>query len=302
MRLLAVVPILDEAQHLPRFLASMAAQTRRPDRLVLVDDGSTDGSVGIATAFAERHSFAVALRRPPRPRSRDRLAKADELRAFQWGIEQAGERFDVIAKLDGDLELTPVTIEKIMDRLAADPSLGMAGTYLSEEDPESGARVRLRIRPEHVHGATKFYRRECYDDISPVPAIIGWDTMDEVKARMCGWRTESFALSGGDPLHMRPRASYDGVARGFRRSGEGAYALGGHPLHVLLYGLRHSTGPGGVWGSINYLAGWTGAALRRFPRAEPDVREHIRRDELQRIGLRVRRMGRRGPRSPAAAD
>lgn len=289
-RLVVVVPFLDEAQHLPRFLASMAAQTRQPDRLVLVDDGSTDGSGEIAAAFATQYPFAMALGRPPRVRRRDRLATADELRAFQWGITQAGEPFDVVAKLDGDLELTPGTIEEIMRMLTLDPGLGMAGSYLSEEDPASGARRRLRIRAEHVHGATKFYRRECYEDIAPVPAIMGWDTMDEVKARMRGWRTQSFALIGGDPLHMRPRSSYDGVGRGFRRSGEGSYALGDHPLHVLLYAGRHVVDTPGPSGALNYLAGWGGAALRRFPRAEPDVREHIRRDELRRIRLRLRNL------------
>jgi biofilm PGA synthesis N-glycosyltransferase PgaC len=299
VRLLAVVPFLDEAEHLPRFLASVAAQTRRPERLVLVDDGSADASGDIAAAFADRHDFAIAMRRPPRPARRDRLATADELRAFQWGIEQCGEPYDVVAKLDGDLELTPETIEYLMDRLAADPRLGMVGTYLSEENSHTHSRARLRIRQEHVHGATKFYRRECYEAIAPVPAIIGWDTMDEVKARMRGWRTQSFALPGGDPLHLRPRASYDGVARGFRRSGEGSYALGDHPLHVLLYAFRHAFRGPGIAGAGNYLAGWAGAALRRFPRADPEVREHIRRDELRRIRLRARNLGRPVRRSPA---
>jgi len=287
MRILAIVPFLNEARVLPRFLESVAAQTRPPDRLLLVDDGSTDGSDAIAADFAARHPFAVALRRPPRPPRRDRLATADELKAFLWALERHDEDWDVVAKLDGDLELTPRTIAELERRLDGDPQLGMAGSYLSEEVETGGARARLQIHAGHVHGATKFYRRRCWEEIAPFPTIIGWDTMDEIKAQMLGWRTQSFEMPEGDPLHLRPRASYDGVARGLRRSGAGAYALGAHPLHVLLFSLRHASGPAGVAGVLHYLVGWSGAGLRRAPRADADVRAHIRRDELRRIRRRA---------------
>jgi poly-beta-1,6-N-acetyl-D-glucosamine synthase len=285
MRIVAIVPFLNEAELLPRFLESVAAQSRPPDRLLLVDDGSTDGSHRIATEFASRHPYATVLSRPPRPAERDRLATAAELRAFLWAVDRIDEPWDVLAKLDGDLELTPETLAVIEAQLERDPGLGMAGSFLTEVDP-SGERTRLTIRPEHVHGATKFYRRECYRQIAPLPPIIGWDTIDEVSARLLGWRTRSFALPGGDPLHLRKRASYDGVARGFRRSGEGAYAVGAHPLHVLLFGLRHMT-QSGVGAGLNYLAGWAVAALRRDERAEPAVRAHIQRDQLGRIRRRL---------------
>jgi len=298
MRILAIVPFLNEAQFLPRFLASVASQTRPPDRLVLVDDGSTDGSYEIASEFAWRHHYAVALRRPPRPPRGDRLATADELRAFLWGLDRIDEPWDVLVKLDGDLQLTPETIAVLEQEIKRDPRLGMVGSYLTEVDP-SGARARLRIRPEHVHGATKFYRRECYEQISPLPTIIGWDTIDEVKARMLGWETQSFPLPGGDPLHLRKRASHDGVARGYRRSGEGAYAMGAHPLHVLLFALRHMTQSAGPTGGVNYLAGWATAALRRFPRAEPGVRSHIQRSQLRRIRQSLLRLGRQAQTFPA---
>jgi hypothetical protein len=293
LRLLAIVPFLNEADYLPRFLASMAAQTRRPDRLLLVDDGSTDGSFEIASAFAQAHAYALALRRPPRTPARDRLATAAELRAFAWGLQQAGESWDVLAKLDADLCLTPETIDVILGHLARDPQLGMAGSFLSEEGADA-SRSRIAIRAEHVHGATKFYRRECWEQIAPLPEIIGWDTLDEVHAGLCGWRTQSFELPGGDPLHMRPRASYDGVARGHRRSGAGAYAKGDHPLHVVLFALRQTSRQPGATGAVNYLAGWAGAAVRRHPRADPELRASVRREELRRIRRRILRIGASG--------
>jgi glycosyltransferase involved in cell wall biosynthesis len=291
MRIVAIVPFLNEGAVLPIFLSSIESQVRAPDRLVLVDDGSTDDSYAIASEFATRHSYATALQRPPRPRTKDRLVTADELRAFLWGLEQIDERWDILVKFDGDLQLTPETIAFLEHRLAEEPALGMAGSYLTEVD-SSGARSRLRIRPEHVHGATKFYRRECWEQIQPLPTLMGWDTVDEVKARMNGWRTRSFALPGGDPIHLRKRGSYDGVHRGYRRAGRGAYSMGAHPVHVLLFAGRQMSGSAGMLGGLNYVAGWAGAGLRRAERVEPEVRSYIRGDQLRRIHRRLWRASR----------
>jgi CDP-glycerol glycerophosphotransferase len=52
VRIALVMPFLGEEAFLPRALASVAAQTRGPDCLVLVDDGSSDRSHEIAASFA----------------------------------------------------------------------------------------------------------------------------------------------------------------------------------------------------------------------------------------------------------
>ncbi len=286
MYIVAIAPFLNEEPFLPTFLESIEGQTRRPDRLLLVNDGSSDGSGQIAREFAARHDWALALQRPVREQQGDRLSRAAVFVAFKWALAQVDEQWDVAAKLDTDLRLTPRTIETIADRLAGMPDLGLAGTYLSEVGGD-GVLGRLRIRPEHVHGATKFYRRECYEAISPMPAILGWDMIDEIKAGIAGWTTQSFAMPDGDPLHMRLRGGHDGLLRGFRRWGEGAWAMGEHPLHVVLHGFQRMSDPPRVIGGLNYIVGWISAALHRSPRAEPEVRAVVRRGQLQRIGRRL---------------
>lgn len=288
MRLVVIVPFLDEEPLLPAFLESVAGQSRRPDRLVLVDDGSSDRSFAIASAFAQRHDFVTALQRPPRPHGRDRLSMANELRAFLWALEHVDPAWDVVAKMDADLRLTPETLASIEGELERDPTLGLAGSYLCED--HAGELRRLRIRPEHVHGATKFYRRACFEEISPLPTIVGWDMIDEVMARVRGWRTQSFAMPDGDPLHLRRRGSHSGLLRGFRRWGEGAYALGEHPLHVVLHGIQRMGEEPRILGGLNYVIGWASAALRGFPRAEPRVRRAVRADQLARVRRRARRL------------
>jgi poly-beta-1,6-N-acetyl-D-glucosamine synthase len=278
------VPFLNEREHMREFLSSLAGQTRPPDRLLLVDDGSTDGSHEPAAEFAAANEWARLLRRPSRAAERDRLATAKELEAFQWAVEQLDVEWDVLGKLDADIRLTPRTLETLLGELERDERLGLAGSYLQE----NGARIH--IGAGHVHGATKFFRRACWEDIAPVPAILGWDTIDEFTARMRGWRTQSFAMPDGDPEHLRPRGTHDGLLRGYRRWGECSYALGESPLHVALYTVRQmATERPPVAGGASYAAGYARAAVRRAPRAERDVRAAVRREQKQRIKARILR-------------
>jgi poly-beta-1,6-N-acetyl-D-glucosamine synthase len=282
LQLAIVVPFLNEADLLPEFLASLAEQERAPDELILVDDGSSDASPELAGAFARDRPWARVLQRPARPAAADRMVQAHELRAFQWGVEQLESDWDVVAKLDADLRLPRTFFGELMERFADDRRLGMAGAYVSELD-DAGKLVRHRGAPEHVAGATSFYRRECWEAIAPLPAILGWDTIDELRARIDGWRTESFALAGGDPLHLRRMGSYDGVLRGFRRAGAAAYAYGAHPAWVAASAISRTRERPLALCGFNYLAGWVGAAARRAPRAPAHERRHMRQENLTRM-------------------
>lgn len=278
MRILVVVPFLDEEEHLPGLLASLEAQQRTPDRLLLVDDGSRDGSPDQAAAFAAIHPWATLMRRPPRPPERDRMVRAHELRALQWALDQTSEPWDVAGKVDADLQLSPDLIAELERRFSASADLGIAGAYLRDPDGR-----RQPCPDGHVEGENTFYRRECWDAIAPLPAILGWDTIDEVRARLCGFSTRSFAMPAGDPVHRRRMGSHDGVLRGYRRAGLSAYAYGAHPLHVIASALaRSAQRPRPVCGA-HYLAGWLGAAGRRVPRAEAAVRRQVRTEQLGRL-------------------
>jgi biofilm PGA synthesis N-glycosyltransferase PgaC len=286
LRIAIVVPFLDEERYLPGLLASLAAQVRPADVVALVDDGSSDGSHELARAFADAHPGAVVLKRPPRVLGRDRLAGGAAVRAFEWAVGVIGEDWDVVAKVDADLRLNPRLLQALERELLADPSLGMAGTYLSAP-AEDGRMERQRCRPEHVEGETKFYRRACWEQIAPLPAMLGWDTIDEVRARLCGWRTASIEVPGGDSLHMREMGGHDGVLRGFRRWGACAWVYGEHPLHVLAVGVQRLGDRPRVLGGASYVAGWALAALRRMPRAEREVRREVSRDGLRRLAVRA---------------
>jgi poly-beta-1,6-N-acetyl-D-glucosamine synthase len=287
MRIAAVVPFLNEERCLPAFLDSIAAQTRPPDELLLVDDGSTDSSLALARRFASEHPRARAVNRPRRPDAADRLSEAAELRAFHWGVDQLEAEWEVLAKLDGDLQLSPTVLEEVESSMLMDPRLGITGPYLSVRDARGRLR-RERCPAHHVRGATKFYRRGCWEQISPLPPILGWDTIDEVGARLHGWRTASFASSEGDSLHLRPTGAVDGQLIACRRWGACAYAIGDHPVWLALSAAQRARERPWLLGARAYVAGWREARRRGAPRAAPALRAQVRREQLARLRAPVR--------------
>jgi biofilm PGA synthesis N-glycosyltransferase PgaC len=282
MRCVVVVPLLNEEAHLPAFLASLDAQTRRPDHAVLVDDGSTDASPALCDAFAAEREWVTVLRRPPRPPQRDRLAQAPELAAFLWGVEQLREPWDVVAKMDADLDLAPDHFAAVLAAFEADPGLGMAGVYLSVVELDGVLRTE-RHPPEHVRGPTRFYRRACFEAIAPIPVILGWDGADEVRARARGWRTRSLELEGRPTIHLRPTGMHDGRLRAQARWGLCAYAVGAHPLGVAAAAGHQMRRRPWVLGGFAYVWGWLDARRRRVPRAPADIRAAKRAEQLRRL-------------------
>jgi glycosyltransferase involved in cell wall biosynthesis len=301
MQLAAVIGFQNEAEHLPRLLASLDAQTEPADQLVFVDDGSSDASGEIVAAYQADHPRAVVLARERRPiPERDRLAEAPELSAFVAGVEMLQEPWDVVAKIDGDLALSETLFADVRDRFGLDPRLGITGSYLSVI--EGHGRCRREPHPEHhVRGPNKFYRRACYEQITPLPTQLGWDTLDDLRARAAGWRTLSFAATAGDTIHLRRTGSYDGQLRAFRRWGLCAWAYGAHPLAVVLGAVHRAPMRPYLLGGASYLWGWLAAAATRAPRVEPETRSFARREDLQRIGAIARRVLRVGTGAGAGA-
>jgi poly-beta-1,6-N-acetyl-D-glucosamine synthase len=292
LRIACIVSFLNEQRYLRRFLESIEAQRRRPDELLLVDDGSSDESARIAGEFAEHHPEVRLLRRPPRSPARDRLADASVVRAFQWGISQVCEPWDVVVKMDADLMLSPDLFATMEQAFVEQPGLGIAGAYLSVVDRQTGERRRERCPPQHVRGPTKFYRRACYEQIAPIHAMLGWDTIDEITARWYGWHTASVACPAGDTIHLRPTGAHDGRVRAQFRWGTCAYAIGQHPAWVAASALRRLGDQPRVLASAAFLAGWFTSPVRRPPRASATVREFGRSEQiraLRRVGVALAR-------------
>jgi biofilm PGA synthesis N-glycosyltransferase PgaC len=232
-----ISPVKDEAGFVERTLRSVAAQTLPPTLWVIVDDGSTDGTGRILDRFAGLHPWIRVVHREPGAR---REAGSRVIQNFQLGYERVrDEPCDFIVKLDCDLDIPADYFEHLVERFEQDPALGIASGIYSEE--RDGEWVAIEMPGYHAAGAMKMVRRECFREIGGFVAARGWDTVDEIKAQVRGWKTAHFP----DLMvrHLKDEGSGVGFLDMSRISGEIHYLTGGGPLffavksvHRLLFG------------------------------------------------------------------
>jgi glycosyltransferase involved in cell wall biosynthesis len=278
MRLAVITPCKDESAFIDKTLESMVAQTRLPDRWIIVDDGSRDATPEIVSRWAAEHSWMELVRRE---RGGPRQLGPGVVSAFRCGFELLGDdAFDIIAKLDADLEFGPDTLSRILDHFQ-DSRVGMASgtTYLNT----GNALVSERHAPYFVPGQAKFYRRACFEQIDGLQPVYGWDIIDQVDARRHGWVT--LHDPGITIIHHRLQGAAFGPVKGRIIWGWGAYATGSHPLFALGRGLYRMAERPWIIGGLAFL--WGFLTAYRDPNIErirdPDLIRYIRKEQIHRM-------------------
>ena len=174
-RILIVSPVRNEAAHIERVVRAVAAQELPPARWIVVDDRSDDGTPDVLRRLEPDVPFLTVMEVgdvPTRP-VRDRLARAAAPRTFNAGLATVDWRdYTHVMKLDGDIELAPDYLRRLMERFDADPALGLAGGVLVEPTLDGGLRS-IQIPRNHVHGALKCYSRDCFERIGGVEERLG---------------------------------------------------------------------------------------------------------------------------------
>jgi len=121
-----VLPVLNERESLPTLyeeLSTVLQGVGKPYELVIVDDGSTDGSVEFSRELVERDPSVtlVELRR--------RFGKAT---ALQAGFRSA--RGDIVFTMDADLQDNPKEIPRFLEKLDEGYDL-VSGWKQNRQDP-----------------------------------------------------------------------------------------------------------------------------------------------------------------------
>jgi glycosyltransferase involved in cell wall biosynthesis len=278
-----ITPVRDEAAHVGATIDSMVSQTLRPLRWIIVDDGSTDGTASIVDKAAKSHPWILVIHRPDRGK---RVSGGGVVEAFNEGYELIREQsWTFIVKLDADLTFDREYFAQCLQRFADDPRLGIGGGTVCVANPY-GLEVETPSDPPfHVRGATKIYRRECWQEIEPLIVAPGWDTLDEVKANMKGWSTRTF-----HDLHVIQRkqtGEADGCWRNSFKNGRANYIVGYDPLFMFLKCVKRSFGRPLLIDGLGLAAGFCTAYVRGLPQAtDRRLIRYLRAQQRRRLLFR----------------
>ena len=279
-----VTPARDEQDNLPRLAAALAAQTRLPAAWIVVDDGSRDATPQILADLATRHPWMRMIDRcsdEGRGLAAGRREGRD-LDGFRDGITALERPVDVVVKIDADVDFDPPYCAALVDRFAADPTLGIASGTCMEQ--ENGVWTRRTKADSTVWGASRAYRWECVPDIFALEPRMGWDGLDELRAQLRGMTTTTFLdlrFRHNRPEGGRELSSlHQGAALG-RASWYMGYRPSYLAMRALYRTLREPKAMGMLWG-------YAAAATAREPRcADAGVVALLR--ERQRLRATLRR-------------
>jgi biofilm PGA synthesis N-glycosyltransferase PgaC len=273
---LAVTPVHNEELLLPGLIQSMVAQTVRPRRWILIDDGSHDRTRSIIDQAALLNSWIE----PCYLQAHSERAPGGEhvvmqaLRAHQWNT------YDFILRVDADVFFEADYVALLVEEFRREPHLGIASGTLYE--PVRGRWRATRKPGFHTVGPTKLYSRRCFQAIGGLEEGLGWDTIDDARALMKGFKTQHFQHIR--VLHRRPMGSASGLWRGRLRMGQAAYKAGYSPVFMLARSLWHTFDAPWMTGGALMLLGYLQSWLRQEPiLAEPELVSFIRRHQLRRL-------------------
>lgn len=273
-----ITPARNEASGIELTLQSVIGQTLRPAEWIVVDDGSKDGTAAVVERYAKEFPWISCVRRSDRGY---RSPGGGVIDAFNEGYRTLRTRdWDFIVKLDADLTLEPQYFSACLKHFADRPHLGIGGgtVYNSVE-----GKPYIESNPRfHVRGATKIYRRACWDMLGGLLAAPGWDTLDEVKANMLHWETSSFDEIRA--LQRRATGACDGDWADYVKNGRANYISGYHPLFMLAKCVKRIAVRPYCIGAAGLCAGYLSAYFKKLPQVNDRVLiRYLRQQQLRRL-------------------
>ncbi len=237
-----VITVFNEADSLEGWLDSLAGQTREPDEIVLVDAGSSDGTV-------ER------LREAARLEPRIQLHVIPGLNVPQGrneGIRRA--RNALIGVTDAGTRLEPEWLERLLAPIEGHPEVGVSGGFSAPDGrtPFEYALATIitprisEIDADHYLPSSRCvaFRRELWDRVGGYPDWLraGEDLVFDLRLKAAGAR---FAIAPEAIVRWHPRPTLREFFKQYRH-----YARGDG--HGHLWTKRHA---------VRYAAYAAGAAL-----------------------------------------
>ena len=289
MKVSLIVTVKNEASSLPALLASIAAQSRLPDEVVVCDGGSTDATLDILRA--ETRFPLRIVERPGANISQGRNAAIDTA---------TGE---IIASTDAGVTLDPNWLESLLSNFQRTPNTAVvAGFFLAAPqtafEMAMGATVlpeRRDIRPETFLPSSRSiaFRKEAWREVGGYPEWLDYceDLIFDFALRE---KHSQFAFAPEAIAYFRPRGSLRAFFKQYvlyaRGDGKANLWL---KRHLIRYATYLVAAPGilllaarvSPWFLLLYAAGGAAYTLAPYRRLWPKLRGMSPLEKLKAVAL-----------------
>lgn len=187
MKIYIIIPAYNEAGNIEKTLQSLVEQTLLPEKLLVVNDHSTDSTASVITSFAQNYPFISGINSQAHG---EHSPGSKVIKAFNVGYKALDEDYDIICKFDADLIFPKNYLETLAEIFSKNPKVGIAGGFCTIFK-NGGWAVENLTGKDHVRGALKAYRKECFLTIGKLKPAMGWDTVDELLAQYHGWEVKT---------------------------------------------------------------------------------------------------------------
>lgn len=230
-----VTTVLNEREGIRVLLDGFLAQTRKPEEIVVVDGGSTDGTIEVLRGYAERHpSIRVLVERG-----------ANIARGRNVGIRAASAT--IIAVTDGgcrpELDWLQELVRPLVDGAEYGAVTGarriVASNRFEKYAGLLSTSTNASVEEDRVfHGRNSAFRKSLWQAVGGYPEWLytAEDTLFAQRAKALGCRV---ALAESAVVSWRPRPTLRKLAKQYFLYGRGTGRIGMSQAAAVRYHLRN---------------------------------------------------------------
>ena len=230
-----ITTVLNERDSIQALLDAFLAQTRVPDEIVVVDGGSTDGTVELLRDYAGRHAI-VKLHVEPGVN----IARGRNIAIHRCTCS-------IVAVTDGGCHPEPNWLEELVRPLLDDLGYGavtgarrIVGANRFEEFAGllSTSVNAVNEADRMFHGRNSAFRKSVWAQVGGYPEWLytAEDTLFSLRAKALGCRV---ALAERAVVSWRPRPSLRKLCKQYFLYGRGTGRIGNADLRTVAYHLRN---------------------------------------------------------------
>jgi glycosyltransferase involved in cell wall biosynthesis len=232
VKLSLCITVRNERESLVPLLESLFAQSRVPEEIVIVDGGSTDGTIELLETCAAKHPDMKII------------ARRDVNIAKGRNVAIANAHHNYIACADGGVDYPPNWLANLVRPLESDPDVDIVSGYF-EPKPETlfEESVGAMLYPNlDLVDWSRFlpsclsvtFKKKVWEELGGfaewLPRGVGEDTDLFLKARKAGYR---FASAPDATCYWRPRRNFAELFRQYFAYSRGAFVSGTGSTFVL---------------------------------------------------------------------